>query len=73
MTIEKVFDLQQTIENPIPKLKELVGRPVGINLEPIAPKTNMMSEKVEISQEEQALLKRYKSRRTRSRFYLLYR
>ena len=50
VTIEKVFDLQQTIENPIPKLKELVGRPVGINLEPIAPKTNMMSEKVEISQ-----------------------
>lgn len=47
-TFETAFN-QEEIENPIPRLKELVGRPVGINLEPIPEATDMLSEKIEIS------------------------
>lgn len=42
-------DSEIEIENPIPILKELTGRPIGINLEPIAEDSEMLSEKVIIS------------------------
>ncbi len=44
--IEQLLDPTQPIENPIPQLKQLIGRPVGINLEPIPATTEMMSEKI---------------------------
>lgn len=50
ITLEQLLDPTQTIENPIPQLKQLIGRPVGINLEPIPATTEMMSEKISISQ-----------------------
>lgn len=50
ITLEQLLDPTQTIENPIPQLKQLIGRPVGINLEPIPATKEMMSEKISISQ-----------------------
>lgn len=50
ITLEQLLDPTQPIENPIPQLKQLIGRPVGINLEPIPATTEMMSEKISISQ-----------------------
>ncbi len=50
ITLEQLLDPKQPIENPIPQLKQLIGRPVGINLEPIPATTEMMSEKISISQ-----------------------
>lgn len=47
---EEALQPDGTIVNPIPRLKELIGRPVGINLEPIADTTDMLSEKISISQ-----------------------
>lgn len=37
-------------ENPIATLKKYVGRPVGVNLEPVDMDSQMMSEKVEINE-----------------------
>ncbi|MHC5372659.1 DUF7916 family protein [Enterococcus sp. LJL120] len=37
------------VENPIPTLKKLTGRPIGINLEPIAFSDHMLSERISIS------------------------
>ena len=36
-------------ENPISKIKKLVGRPVGINLEPVDESANLIDEKVKLS------------------------
>lgn len=47
---ELYFDPNAEIENPIPLLKKLVGRPIGINLEPVPEQVDTMSEQVKISQ-----------------------
>lgn len=47
--ITKVFDPKATFENPIPLLKKLTGRPIGINLEPIPADLDLMSEQIHIS------------------------
>lgn len=47
--ITKVFDPEATFENPIPLLKKLTGRPIGINLEPIPADVELMSEQIQIS------------------------
>ena len=53
MTQEKLISYLQhpekNTENPVAQLKELVGRPVGINLEPVDPSSEMFSEKLEIA------------------------
>lgn len=49
LTPEMIFDEKTVIENPIPTLKKLTGRPIGINLEPIAAELDLMSEQVVIS------------------------
>lgn len=41
---------EENQENPIAQLKQLVGRPIGINLEPIALDADLMSERVGIDQ-----------------------
>lgn len=46
---ERAFDPEMTFENPIPTLKKLTGRPIGINLEPIPADLDLMSEQVVIS------------------------
>lgn len=42
-------DPDAKIENPIPVLKHLTGRPIGINLEPVPDDTEMFSDKLAIS------------------------
>lgn len=53
MSIEKLMDYLQhpekNTENPVAELKKLVGRPVGVNLEPVDEQSAMFSEKLEIS------------------------
>lgn len=49
LTSEMIFDKNAVIENPIPMLKKLTGRPIGINLEPIPADLDLMSEQVVIS------------------------
>lgn len=54
MDIEKLMTYMQNPEkntdsNPIAELKKLVGRPVGVNLEPVDEQSEMFSEKLEIS------------------------
>lgn len=46
---ERVLGPDEEIENPIPILKHLTGRPIGINLEPVAENSDLMSEQVVIS------------------------
>lgn len=40
---------EKNTENPIAALKKLVGRPIGVNLEPVDTDSEMFSEKLEIS------------------------
>ncbi|MFD2305499.1 PEP phosphonomutase [Enterococcus termitis] len=53
MSLEEVMNYWQHPEenqvNPIPILKKLVGRPIGVNLEPVDESSAMFSEKLEIS------------------------
>lgn len=53
MSIEKLMEYLQhpekNKENPVAELKKLVGRPVGVNLEPVDEQSAMFSEKLEIS------------------------
>ncbi|MGC6767602.1 haloacid dehalogenase-like hydrolase [Enterococcus sp. LJL51] len=53
MTQEKLMDYLQhpehNNENPVAELKKLVGRPVGVNLEPVDENSPMFSEKLDIS------------------------
>ena len=49
VSFERVMDESAKIENPIPILKKLTGRPIGINLEPIPDDLDLMSEQVVIS------------------------
>lgn len=46
---DRVLGPEEEIENPIPILKHLTGRPIGINLEPVAENSDLMSEQVVIS------------------------
>lgn len=46
---DRVLGPDEEIENPIPILKHLTGRPIGINLEPVAENSDLMSEQVVIS------------------------
>ena len=46
---DRVLGPEEEIENPIPILKHLTGRPIGINLEPVAENSELMSEQVVIS------------------------
>ncbi|WP_438841628.1 DUF7916 family protein [Enterococcus sp. AZ034] len=48
VNVGMIFDPEAKFENPIPTLKKLVGRPIGINLEPIPPQVDTMSEQVKI-------------------------
>lgn len=49
LSFDAVMDPTIEIENPIPVLKKLTGRPIGINLEPIPEALDLMSEQVVIS------------------------
>ncbi len=49
LSFDAVMDPTVEIENPIPVLKKLTGRPIGINLEPIPEALDLMSEQVVIS------------------------
>lgn len=53
MSLEEVMNYWQHPEenqiNPIPILKKLIGRPVGVNLEPVDESSQMFSEKLEIA------------------------
>ncbi|EOI00581.1 hypothetical protein UAY_01684 [Enterococcus moraviensis ATCC BAA-383] len=53
MSLEEVTSYWQNPEknkiNPIPILKELVGRPIGVNLEPVDDSSTMFSDKLTIS------------------------
>lgn len=49
LSFDAVMDSTVEIENPIPVLKKLTGRPIGINLEPIPEALDLMSEQVVIS------------------------
>ncbi|WP_261806584.1 DUF7916 family protein [Lapidilactobacillus luobeiensis] len=42
------------------KLKHLIGRPVGLNLEPVAPNADMLSDQLEVSQGRQATAASFK-------------
>lgn len=46
---DRILGPDEEIENPIPILKHLTGRPIGINLEPVAEHSDLMSEQVVIS------------------------
>lgn len=46
---DRVLGPDEEIENPIPILKHLTGRPIGINLEPVAENSDLMSEQVKWS------------------------
>ncbi|MGL4106614.1 DUF7916 family protein [Clostridium sp. LP20] len=46
---EKKINGMKDEENPINKIKDLVGRPVGINLEPVDSSANLIDEKVSLS------------------------
>ncbi|MBP2100712.1 PEP phosphonomutase [Enterococcus rivorum] len=54
MSMEEVMDYwrhpEKNTVNPIAELKKLIGRPIGINLEPVDDSSLMFSEKLEISQ-----------------------
>ncbi|MDH6364468.1 hypothetical protein M2139_001393 [Enterococcus sp. PF1-24] len=50
----KLADPEAQVENPIPILKKLTGRPIGINLEPVAESTDMFSDKLNISKGRQS-------------------
>lgn len=60
---EEALQPDGTIVNPIPRLKELIGRPVGINLEPIADTTDMLSEKSQSAKVEQHQKKQFKKQK----------
>lgn len=47
-------------ENPISKIKNLVGRPVGINLEPVDESANLIDEKVKLSSGRLATIDTFK-------------
>lgn len=47
-------------ENPIRKIKNLVGRPVGINLEPVDESANLIDEKVKLSSGRLATIDTFK-------------
>lgn len=47
-------------ENPISKIKKLVGRPVGINLEPVDESANLIDEKVKLSSGRLATIDTFK-------------
>lgn len=47
--VDTVTKKEAVVENPIPLLKKLTGRPIGINLEPISADARLMSEKIAIS------------------------
>lgn len=47
-------------ENPVAKLKELVGRPVGCNLEPVDVNADMLEDRMEIPKGRQATVETFK-------------
>lgn len=55
----KISGLEET-ENPIKKLKELVGRPIGLNLEPVDNNAKMNSDRLDINKGRQVSLESIK-------------
>ncbi|MFV0381276.1 MAG: haloacid dehalogenase-like hydrolase [Breznakia sp.] len=52
-----IHGLVETKQNVVEELHALVGRPIGVNLEPVDEAVNMAEERLEISQGRQASLK----------------
>lgn len=56
---EKKINGMEYEENPIKKIKHLVGRPIGINLEPVDEDADLIDEKVKLSPGRLATIKTF--------------